>query len=77
MATPNLYEDNKGKVTKESASGGGIKEFEVRQLFTVGPGGGGTNAVIVGADIEDLKGIFRLYIEDGDETEFNQHDACA
>lgn len=23
MANPNLYEDNKGKVTKESASGGG------------------------------------------------------
>lgn len=64
MATPNLYEDNKGKVTKESggSGGGGIETYE---LITLMSGGSGGNFIIKGAtsDIGDMF-ILEQHIDD-------------
>lgn len=50
MAKPNLYEDNKGKVTKESGGSGGAKIYEAEADETM------TNLYIYGAykDIMDI-----------------------
>ena len=65
MATPNLYEDNKGKVTKESGgSGGGIPHFNREFLYETESQ---TFYMIHGATINDLKSVFYLdMIEDGE-----------
>lgn len=58
MATPNLYEDNKGRVTKESGGSGGVKIYELEPVDR-------THYLIKGATM-DIGNLFILQLTGGD-----------